>query len=162
MGTIASLLAIMLPILGFSLHFAEESRQLYAESQAMIKAKAALNAELAEKAKLNEKSNPNSNNDTAEVEAWIAPPTQDQHINETQTIVSTHSSIFGAIWTALVFSVVGIVLGTCGNVMLIVNYIENRIWKVILTVLASFCILSLGTIGIAIMVYACSIELSHE
>lgn len=152
MGTIAILLAIMLPILGFSLHFAEESRQLHAASQAMTKAKAAFNAERADKAKLNEKSTPNSNNDTAELEAWIVLPTQDQHINETQTIVSTHSSIFGAIWTALVFTVVGIVLGTCGTVMLIVNYIENRIWKVILAVLASFCILSLGTIGIAIMI----------
>jgi len=154
MGIIAILVAIMLPILGFSLHFAKESRQLHAESQAMTKAKAAFNDEQAEKANLNERTTLNSNNDTSELEKWIAPSTQEQHINEAQTIVSTHSSIFGALGTALVFSVVGIVLGTCGTVMLINNYIENRIWKVILAVFASFCILSLGTIGIAIMIYA--------
>ena len=154
MGIIAILLAIMLPILGFSLHFAKESRQLHAESQAMTKAKAAFNAEQAEKAKLNEKSTPNSNNDTAELEAWIVPLTQDHHINEAKTIVSTHPSIFGALWTALVYSVIGIVLGICGTVMLIVNYIENRIWKVILAVFVSFCILSLGTIVLAILIYS--------
>lgn len=155
MGIIAILMAIMLPILGFSLHSAKESRQLHAESQAMtMAAKAAFIAEQAEKAKLNQKSSPNSNNDTTELETRIVPLTQDHHKNEAITIVSTHSSTFGALWSALVFSVIGIVLGIFGAVVLIVNYVENRIWKVILAVFVSFCILSLGTIGLAILIYA--------
>ncbi|TWU38620.1 serine/threonine-protein kinase [Novipirellula artificiosorum] len=146
MCTIALVLAITLPILGFWLHQAKQSRQLHEQSRELTRLTAQLNVARASQAILKQSPSADGDKELAEVEARIDSITQELDIQRALPA-------FGSLGTALAFSVTGILLGVFGAVILILNYVESRTWRVVLTVFVSLCIIAIGTIMLALVTY---------
>jgi tRNA A-37 threonylcarbamoyl transferase component Bud32 len=145
MGTILLLLGITLPILGFGLHLSKQSRQLREQSAAMTRVLAQLEVERASEAIMKERSSV-SNDELKVQQARIEALTQELNILRAKPA-------FGSLATATAFSVVGILMGVCGAVILIFNWVESKTRKLVIAICVSFGLIASGAIVLAILIY---------
>ena len=145
MGIIAILLAIMLPNLGFGLHFAKESRQAQTQSMEMINLQHQLDAQLAEQEKLKDASSGNRNDELKAVEAKIDKLTRELNIESKKTAIVS-------LGTLLACFVMGALLGIISAVILICNLIEHRAIRIGLTLFISACVIVFGAIGLVLVI----------
>ncbi len=144
-GIIALLLAIVLPIIGFGHHFAQQSRQLHAQSQKLTQLNAQLSAARESQALLRQTPSVNNSKDLERLDAMIKSASQ-------RIAAQRALPAFGSLGTAAIFSVVGILLGACGAVILIFRYTKSRVWRFALSALTSLSILTLGAVVLAAVI----------
>ena len=164
-GTVGLLFAIALPILGFHLHDAKQTRQLSQQSRASTRLTRMLHELEAVKTRLNETLAATEKQDEAVLSADKQKRATElrSHLTVTKAQMASleqelelwnSQPAFVSLGTVFAFSMAGILVGLFAAVALISEYVTKWIWKLVLIALASVCILAIGFAGMCSFIYS--------
>ncbi|TWU39598.1 serine/threonine-protein kinase [Novipirellula artificiosorum] len=154
-GTVCLLFAIALPIAGFRMHDTEQTRQLIEQSQAFYHLNQQLHALESVKNRLKETQDAamsDGKSEPSEMHKRVAAKTREELARANAQIallrqeleLQTEQPLLGMRDTAITLSLVGVLLGICGVVVLIAVYVTRWKWKVILVTLGVLGVLAIG------------------